>query len=327
MAEPQIRRTLPLLAVGGSVVLWSTTYVLSAIVLDGSSPAVLSVLRFLIALAVLVPIALRRRGFAAALRRPRTILLGLTGVTMYYSLANIGLVFTSAGTASLAAATLPAFTALAAVVILRERISVRTAVGLVIATVGIGLVAASGLGFDVGLLLCSLGLLSYGIYTALLRRDAGDEPPDAIVLATATAIWGTVLMLPWLGWEVLVGQAVLPATPASIWSLLFLGLVVTAPTMVLFNYGAERLPAAVSGVATAGIPAMGYAFALLFGEEFSVVKALGGLIALVGIVIATIATPSIEPAPAGATVLPHPVDEGTGTDADADADETVSGAS
>lgn len=297
------------------MILWSTTYVLSSIVLDDSSPAVLSVLRFLIALAVLVPLAMRRRGFLAALRRPRTILLGLTGVTLYYSLANIGLAFTSAGTASLSSATLPAFTALAAVIVLREHISVRTAVGLVIATVGIALVAVSGLGFDVGLMLCSIGLLAYGFYTALLRRDSGADPPDALVLASATAVWGTVLMVPWLGVEVAVGIAKLPESVPSIASLLFLGLVVTAPTMVLFNYGAERLPAAISGVATAGIPPLGYAFALLFGEEFSLVKALGGVIALVGIVIATIATPSIEPSPAGVTVVPHPEDEETAVEA------------
>ena len=52
---------------------------------------------------------------------------------------------------------------------------------------------------------------------------------------------------------------------ASTWGTL-LALVVTAPTLVLFNYGAERLPAAISGVATAAIPALGYGFALLTGE-------------------------------------------------------------
>lgn len=297
MPDTPARTWLPLAAVCLSVVLWSTTYVLSALVLESASPGVLSVVRFVIALLVLVPIAAGRRGFVRALRRPRTILLGLTGVTLYYSLANIGLVFTTAGTASLAAATLPLFTALAAVVILRERMRLRTIIGLALATLGVGLVAAAGLGFDLGLALCAAGLLSYGIYTALLGRDAGDDPPDAIVLATATAIWGTVLMLPWLGFEVGTGGARLPEGWPGVASLLFLGLIVTAPTMVLFNYGAERLPAAVSGVATAGVPALGYAFALLFGEVPVPIKVIGGIVAVAGIVIATVATPRLEPAP------------------------------
>ena len=65
--------------------------------LETASPAVLSVGRFAIALLVLVPLAARRPGFLRTLRDPRTILLGLTGVTLYYSLANIGLLFTTPG--------------------------------------------------------------------------------------------------------------------------------------------------------------------------------------------------------------------------------------
>jgi drug/metabolite transporter (DMT)-like permease len=283
------RRGLPLAAVAVSVVLWSTAFALSGIVLETSSPAVLSVARFLIALVVLVPLAARRPGFGRALRAPRTILLGLTGVTLYYSLTNIGLLFTSAGTVALANAALPVLTTVLAILILRERPSGRTLIGLGLATAGVALVAASGLTFDVGVLLVVLALASYALYTVLLRREPDSvDRPDALVLATATAVWGTVIMLPWLLGEVLAGGARLPDGLPGIGSLLFLGLVVTAPTLVLFNYGAERLPAAISGIATAGIPALGYAFAVVLGEAPDPVKLVGGGIALVGILVATV---------------------------------------
>jgi drug/metabolite transporter (DMT)-like permease len=282
-------RGLPLAAVAISVVLWSTAYALSGIVLETSSPAVLSVLRFAIALVVLVPLAWRRPGFARAMRSPRTVVLGLTGVTLYYSLTNIGLLYTTAGTAALAAALLPVLTTVLAVAVLRERPSVRTVIGLALATLGVALVAASGLRFDGGVLLCVIALASYALYTVLLRRDAGrEESPDAIVLATATALWGTALMLPWLVVEVATGGARMPAGAWGVGGILFLALVVTAPTLVLFNYGAERLPAAISGIATAGIPALGYAFAILLGEAPDAVKVIGGVIAVAGIVVATV---------------------------------------
>ena len=73
---------LPLVAVGIAVVLWSTSFALSAEVLKTGSPAVLSVGRFAIGLLILVPTAARRTGFAATLRRPRTVLLGLLGVAL-----------------------------------------------------------------------------------------------------------------------------------------------------------------------------------------------------------------------------------------------------
>ncbi len=297
-------RALPLAAVAGSVALWSTAYVASAIVLESASPAVLSVLRFAVALVVLVPLAALRPGFLRVLRSRRTIVLGLTGVTFYYSFANVGLFFTTSGTAALANAALPVLTAVFAVLVLRERLPVRTLLGLTLATAGVILIAAAGLTVDLGLLLCLVGLASYALYTVLLRRDADrrPEPIEPLVLATGTAVWGTAIMLPWLLVEALAGAAALPASPPAWLALLFLGLVVTAPTMVLYNYGAERLPAAVSGIATAGIPALGYALSVVVGEPVDAVKVIGGVVALAGIVVATLSTPSVEASAPGALV-------------------------
>jgi drug/metabolite transporter (DMT)-like permease len=312
---------MPLAAIGSSVLLWSAAYVVSGWALETGSPAVLSVARFAIALVVLVPLAARRPAFMRTLRQPRTILLGLTGVTLYYSLANIGLLFATPGTAALTAAFLPVLTATAAVLMIRKRLSGRTWVGLGLATAGVALVAASGFRVDLGVVLNIIALASYAIYTVLLRRDAGRaDAPDALVLATATGVWGTALMLPWLAWEAVTGTLAVPSDARGLISILALALVVTAPTLVLFNYGAERLPAAVSGVATAAIPALGYAFALLMGEALDPIKAIGGAIALVGVLIATLATPDVEPSPPGSG-LPEPAEIATGPHAVHDLEE------
>nr|WP_246323668.1 DMT family transporter [Alpinimonas psychrophila] len=297
--------------------MWSMSFGISAEVLQTASPAMLSVGRFMIGLLVLVPLAARRPGFTRTLRRPRTIILGLLGAALYYSLTNVGLVFTSAGTAALSNAALPAFTALLGLLVLRERLAVRTIVGLGRATVGVIIVAGSGLSVDIGVILCLVGLACYALYTVLLRKDsitASASPPswgrgatagrhtswrvEPLVLATATAIWGTAIMLPWLGFEAVTGTSSLPSGWVGLGGLPFLGVVITAPTLVLFNYGAERLPAAITGVLTAAIPALGYLFALLLGEQPDTFTALGGAIALVGVVIASFAPPgSMLPPP------------------------------
>ena len=305
-------RWLPLAAIWLSVTLWSSAYVMSGWALESGSPAVLSVARFAIALAVLFPFAARRPGLLRALRQPRTIVLGITGISLYYSLANIGLLFTTPGTAALTAAFLPVLTAAAAVALIHERLSRRTWLGLSLATIGVGLVAASGFRVDIGIGLNVLALAAYALYTVLLRKDAGrPDSPDALVLATATGFWGTVIMLPWLAWEGMTGTLAVPNDPRGLLSILILALVVTAPTLVLFNYGAERVPAAVSGVATAAIPALGYGFALLMGEAFDPAKGLGGAIALGGVLIATLSAPQVEPSPPG-SALPEPADLATG---------------
>ncbi|CAN5293946.1 DMT family transporter [soil metagenome] len=310
---------MPLIAMGVSIVLWSTAYVGSGIVLETSSPAVLSVGRFLVALVVLIPFALRRPGFAAALRNPRTVLLGLVGVSLYYSFANISLLFTTPGTVALTAALSPVLTTLVALFLLRERLQTRTIIGLVLATVGVILVSASQLHLDVGVLLNVVALLAYAVYTVLLRRDSQRGravSSDPVVLATATAMWGTVLMLPWLAIEIVTGGSRMPEGLGGIGGILYLGLVVSAPTLVLFNYGAERLPAAVTGIAIAGIPALGYALAVALGEPLDPVKTIGGAVSLVGILIATLTAPQPEP------VAPALVPESIGTDAHAPSAES-----
>ena len=257
------------------MVLWSTSFGISSEVLKTASPAVLSVGRFAIGLIVLMPLAARRPLFARTLRDPRTILLGLLGVAIYYSLTNIGLEFTTPGTAALSNAALPALTALLVLFILKERLPPRTIVGLAEPQQW----AADG------------------------RQTVGSVDP--LVLATATAVWGTAIMLPWLIAEMAIGAAAIPSGWAGLGGLLVLGVVITTPTLVLFNYGAERLPAAATGVLTAAIPALGYLFALVLGEPFDAITALGGAVALVGVAIASVTAPSTDSSPPGSGLPPQ----------------------
>jgi drug/metabolite transporter (DMT)-like permease len=286
--------------VGLSVVLWSTAYVLSAVVLTTASPAVLSELRLVLAVPPMVALVVlrRRRGgwveLFAALRDRRTVVLGVTGVALYYLPSNLGLSATGAGTAALMSASLPVLTAVLAWWMLRERLSRGVLVGLVLATAGIAL-ASAGAQVGLGAVLLVAGLVSYALYTVLLRRWATPDPsarpmPDTLVLATATAVWGALVLAPWLGAEALTTTIAWPSGVTGWFSILILSLVVTVPTMVLFNYGAERVPAAISGTATAGVPVLGYAFALLLGEAPQPLKLLGGAITLVGIAVAGFAS-------------------------------------
>lgn len=308
---------LPVAAVIVSVALWSTTYGLSAIVLVTASPAVLAELRLVLAvplMLVLIAVLRPRHGIAAllrTLRRPRTVVLALTGVALFYLPSNLGLVLSTAGTASLMSASLPVLTALIAWWLIREKPTARMLAGLALTTVGIVVASAGAVQFGLGAVLLVAGLASYALYTVLLRKTApsvalpvgetSEPPTDAVVLATATAIWGAVLLLPWFAWEVATGAAAWPSGGPGWVSILFLSLIVTGPTMALYNYGAERVPAAFAGTATGAVPALGYAFAVALGEPVEGVKVLGGALAIVGILLAAVPArarrlPSVPPA-------------------------------
>jgi drug/metabolite transporter (DMT)-like permease len=277
------------------VVVWATTFVVSADALDTTSPAVLTVLRFLMAAAVLLPLTLRRRGLGRALRSGTAALLGLTGVAAYYGLQNLGLLYTTAGTAALLQAVLPVATAALAVGVLRERLTAASAAGLALATAGVAMVGASGARFDGGAVLVVLGVLAYAVYTVVLRRfgdRAAEGIPDAaaardpVALAGATAVWGVVFLLPWQAWELLSGTAALPSGTSAVLATAYLGVVASGATLLLWTYGATRVPASVSGVLTAAIPALGYAMAVAAGEPGTWGKTFGGILAVAGAAIA-----------------------------------------
>jgi drug/metabolite transporter (DMT)-like permease len=271
-------------ALAGAVVVWGTTFVVSDAALASMSPAVLTVARFVLALVVLVPLAVRRGGLAAATWSAPVALLGATGVAAYYGLQNLGLVSTTAGTAAVLQAVLPVATALIALVWLRERLSLVLLAGLALATVGVALIAG-GLAADAsaGAGLIALGVLAYALYTVLLRREPDRDP---VILAAATCGWGVAFLLPWLAGEALAGAARLDLDAGAVASLVYLGLAASALTLLLWTYGAARVPASTAGVFTASIPAVGYLCAVVAGEPSSWANTVGSALALLGAIVA-----------------------------------------
>jgi len=302
-----VSRAAPLASLAGAVLIWATTFVVSAAALATASPAVLTVARFALAVAVLVPLAARLGGWdvlGRVCRSARSAVLGLTGVAAYYGLQNLGLSYTTAGTAALLQAVLPVATAALAVSVLRERLAPGTSVGLVLATVGVVLVAFADARLDRGAVLVVIGVLAYAVYTVLLRagspshsggasrsvqasvKSVAPAARDSVVIAAATAVWGLAFLLPWQAWEVVAGRAALPVGASAVGATLYLGLVASGGALLLWTYGAARIPASVSGVLTAAIPALGYGLAVATGEPATWPKTAGGAFAAAGVLLA-----------------------------------------
>jgi drug/metabolite transporter (DMT)-like permease len=159
---------------------------------------------------------------------------------------------------------------------------------------------------DIGAVLVLSGVVAYAVYTVVLRRlgDGVDQEdsrthPDArqqpVVLATATALWGVAFLLPWQAWELLSGTASLPSGTSAVLATAYLGLVASGATLLLWTYGATRVPASVSGMLTAATPALGYAMAVATGEPASAVKTVGGILAISGAMLASHAAVDSRP--------------------------------
>src|SRR4051794_8658262 len=93
------RSVAAVLALVATTALWGTSFVVTKAVLPAVPPTALATLRFAVALAVLLPLT-RYAGQTPQLGRG-AMLLGVTGMSLFFVCQNVGLRFASAASAAL----------------------------------------------------------------------------------------------------------------------------------------------------------------------------------------------------------------------------------
>ena len=269
-----------------TVLVWGSTFVVTKMVLADIGPFTLIFLRFLIAFAVLSPVAARQGYRLRYSVRPRYLGLGFTGVALYFSLESWGLVFSSAVAAVLVIAAAPAVTAAIAAAFLRERLRPVQWVGIALALLGAAVVSIAGTSNTVGSrpllgsVLIFAAVLSWGAYTVQGKRLVSSEP--AVVVTTAGIGAGLCMLLPLAVVETLTTS--LPTLAAtSALSLVYLGVVSSGLTMVLWNYALTKVAVGVAGTFINLVPIVGVLIAVVAGESISAWQLLGGVVTLAGV--------------------------------------------
>ena len=243
----------------------------------------------------------RRLGLRAMDRRGVAVALGL-GV-LY--VGNSGTYYAGLETVSpsLAALIVYIYPAVVAVLTLRvgRRLEGRRAWGaLGIALVGVVL-AIGGIEADdmppiSGLLLVLVSPLIYSVWIVLAaklsgeRREMVGQANDAgTTAATATALMMTATATVYWGWALVGGRPVLPAEiPTAAWGgLIGVGVVSTFIAIQTFYAGTRRIGAAQAALISTVEPFYTIILAfLLFGVALTPVQLLGGVLIIVGVVIA-----------------------------------------
>ena len=216
---------LAALALVTTIVLWASAFAGIRVALRAFGPEHLSLLRLAVASAVLGAIAVARGGLRVPARAdlPGLLLVAFTGMTAYQLLLNAGEVSVPAGTASLLVNVSPLFTAILAVTLLGERLSVRARAGIAVGFGGAALVAVSrggGLGFDARALLvlgAAVAQATFFVAQKGLLERSRLEPFDL----TAWAMWlGTAMLLPFAPG---LPHAVASAPAGALAAVLYLG--------------------------------------------------------------------------------------------------------
>jgi len=266
------------------ILIWGVNFVVIQVALQEIPPILLTFLRFFFAAFPLV----------FFLKPPKTSWTLLFSYALTLIVLDFCFLFTgmyigvSAGIASLTLQTQVFFTAILAVVFLKEKMSKAQILGASIAFLGVAYVGFNT-GGDVnfmGLLLVELAALFWAAGN-LVSKKIGRV--DMLSLVT----WGSLISLPFLLalsflleshlWSV---ETLLHLSWKSIGALAYLVYPVTLFGFAMWSWLLSRHPATVVAPFTLLIPIVGFSSsALLLGESIPVWKLIAGILVIVGLLI------------------------------------------
>lgn len=308
------RRTL-LLGYGACALagtLWGTGFYFGRIALDEMSVGHMVLYRFLFASLGMLPVALRNRVRLTRAETRTLLICALLGVPIQFLMQFEGLVHTTVSHASLMVGSMPVLLAAAAAVFVGERLDWFGWTALFVSTTGAALVVLgggkSGGGYEVPtlggdlLVLASMGAALAWILLSKKLMETHDPP----VVTAYTILAGTGMLLVWVmgPWALSplthIHVAPLPLAHVSLraWAALAIsGLMCTATTTMLWNWGIHHVPASRAGVFLNIEPALGSLLGVeLLGERLGPYAWIGGALILGSAVALTLRGGEPEPA-------------------------------
>lgn len=273
-----------------TMAVWGSTFMVTKELIALWPPFTVALVRVSLGALVLVPLALARHRREERLPWPTLWLMGLIGVALYYLTFNLGMMYVSASQGALVQASIPAMTALVAVVWLRERASLLRLAGIVLSVAGVLIVvsgsaaAEGGESTPLGNFLMMASVVCWALYTALAKRVASF---DSLVVTAAVIGTGAVLLIPLASYEVTMAHLAggLPALPMQGWlGLIYLGCVASGLAYMLYNASLRDLDASAVGVYTNLIPVVGVLTGVIvLDEPLSARAVFGGLVVMFGV--------------------------------------------
>ena len=287
-----------LLAIAIALLTWSSAYAAIAYALPSFTPGEVAFARLLIgSLCFAALLRVKRVPLPARRDWPQLALLGVLGLTVYHLCLNYAETRIASGTASILISLVPAATAAVSALWLRERLTLRTWIGLAVALVGTVLVVlASGQRVEVDphallVLVCvAVSAIYFVGQKALFARNS------MLGVTAFTFFAGTLATLPF-GWQ--LPQALGAAGWPRIGALLWLGIAPTFIGYLAWNMAVNRASASrVSSFIYLSPP-----IALLIGwlwlhEVPNVLILIGGAVTIGGVVLANArrrAAPRVAP--------------------------------
>ncbi|MER5959886.1 DMT family transporter [Streptomyces longhuiensis] len=266
------------------VMLWASAFPAIRTAAPAMGVIGLSFARLLIATLALVAFALMAKARLPHVRDLGLITAcGFFGMTAYQLLLNWGETYVPAGTASIIVAGAPLVSVGVAAALFRERISVATIVGSVIALAGVVFVclARAGVSVSASLWIVVAAMVVQGIYHPLQRPLL--QRYTSLEVACYAMAAGTVMTLPFVPLDL---DTFLGAGAGAWIGAVYLGLLPSALGFVMWAYAVARMPVATSTSLLYLVPPVAVLISWVWLGELPIpAELLGGVVVIFGVVI------------------------------------------
>lgn len=272
-----------------TIIIWGVTFISTKILLRSMTAEEILLLRFLLGWLALWAISRKWLPFQGWRVEITFAAAGLFGVTLYFLLENIALVYTLASNTGVIVSTAPFFTAIVDWLFFgAHKPPLRFYAGFLIAMTGIGLISFNDSAIQIspiGDLLALLAAIAWAFYSAftkkLTRLNLG-----SLITTRRIFFYGLAFMPPTLAFAGLPAGLPVLLEPENLGNLLFLGLGASAICFVTWTFCLIRLGTARASAYIYLVPVVTViAAALLLNESLNVNIVIGMALVIIGLIL------------------------------------------
>ncbi len=274
-----------------TIILWSTTYVSTKVLLTDFNPVEILYIRFIIGLISLYLVYPRRLKFTGVKRELMMAGSGLCGITLYYLLENIALTYTLVCNVGIIISVAPFLTALVTHLFVKgeEKLHMNFFIGFLAAMAGICMISFSGSSKlqinPFGDILAFLAALIWAFYSVLFRKVTSFGY-HTILATRRVFLYGVIFMLPTLLFMDFTPNVKKLIEPVNMFNFLFLGFGASAICFVSWNLAVKILGAVKTSVYIYVGPAITIMTSVIvLHEGLTLLACIGSVLTLAGLLI------------------------------------------
>ena len=267
--------------------IWGAMYVVVKVVVEVVPPLELVWIRYVIAIFTLGLIGIMTKQSWKIAKKDWLLifLVGLIGNTISIVTQEMGTLLSTAQMGAIITATTPAFMVVFARVLLKEDITIKKCLSIILATIGVGVIVGHG-GIDstqqLGGLYLLLAALTWALMSVLVKKAPSHY--SQIVVTTYSSFIAVILLTPFVIPRLNEMNLSIVVQPTISGGLLYLGIVSTAGGFLLWNKGLQLMNASSGGLFFFFQPVVGTFLGwLLLGETIGLSFWLGSLFIFSGV--------------------------------------------